>query len=210
MSSSDHDPVLERAIEELERLPAVERAAMERVIAAAAVARVTPADQPVLDELSAVRGWPRAWRIAATLAMVSAAAVVGFMVRGAAPGSTVDAAHQSAAVATAAPTTARAVVQPVTDVPGAAKPVLQQFVFHSARAKRVSVVGDFNQWNPSSAPMVPSAEGTLWSVLVPILPGRHVYAYMVDDSILTLDPTAATARDPDFGTKASVVLVGKP
>jgi len=90
------------------------------------------------------------------------------------------------------------------------RPVLKQFVFQNKAAKRVSVVGDFNQWNPSSAPMVRSADGTLWSVLVPILPGRHVYAYMVDDSVLTLDPSAATARDPDFGTMASVVLVGKP
>jgi hypothetical protein len=141
--------------------------------------------------------------------MASAAAAVGFMVRGVAPRPS-PTAHEIVPVATTALTPGQASVQPVVDAAGVVRPVLRQFVFQSARAKRVSVVGDFNQWNASSAPMVRSADGTLWSVLVPILPGRHVYAYMVDDSVLTLDPTAATARDPDFGTEASVVLVGKP
>ncbi|HEY4217981.1 MAG TPA: hypothetical protein VGM67_12640 [Gemmatimonadaceae bacterium] len=198
MTSSDRDPLLERAIKELERLPAVNANAVQRVIDAAATARVTPADEPADVEFGYRPRGSRAWRIAASVAAISAAAVVGFMVRGA----------PAPRIVSPAPTAIQ--MAPVADVAGAAKPVLRQFVFQNARAKRVSVVGDFNQWNPSTAPMVRSADGTLWSALIPILPGRHVYAYMVDDSVLTLDPAAETARDPDFGTNASVVLVGKP
>jgi 1,4-alpha-glucan branching enzyme len=73
----------------------------------------------------------------------------------------------------------------------------------------VSVVGDFNNWNPTIAPMEQSANG-VWSAVVPILPGRHVYAFMVDDSVLTLDPRAPKVRDPDFGTDGSLRMVGRP
>ena len=86
----------------------------------------------------------------------------------------------------------------------------QQFVLESSRAHRVSLVGDFNSWNPSVAPMTRSSDGALWSTIVPILPGRHMYGFMVDDSIFVLDPRAQKARDPDLGTEGSVRMVGRP
>ena len=73
-----------------------------------------------------------------------------------------------------------------------------------------SVVGDFNNWNPTAAPMTRSSDGALWSAIVPILPGRHMYGFMVDDSIFVLDPRAQKARDPDLGTEGSVRMVGRP
>ena len=58
--------------------------------------------------------------------------------------------------------------------------------------------------------MTRSSDGALWSVIVPILPGRHMYGFMVDDSLFVLDPRAPKARDPDLGTAGSVVIVGRP
>ena len=87
--------------------------------------------------------------------------------------------------------------------------VPQSFVFENASARHVAVVGDFNNWNPTATPMT-RAEGGLWSAIVPMLPGRHVYGFMVNDSVFTLDPRTPKARDPDFGTDASVVMVGRP
>ena len=91
-------------------------------------------------------------------------------------------------------------------------PIPQQFVFRSASARRVSVVGDFNGWSAARAPMTRGVGGDLWSVTIPIAPGRHMYRFMVDDSTFTLDPDArvARARDPDLGVEVSVVIVGRP
>jgi hypothetical protein len=50
----------------------------------------------------------------------------------------------------------------------------------------------------------------LWSVTVTVAPGRHVYAFLVDDSVLTRDPRAPVANDADFGRPGSVMLVGRP
>jgi hypothetical protein len=58
--------------------------------------------------------------------------------------------------------------------------------------------------------MTRSSEGELWSVSIPITPGRHMYAFMVDDSILVLDPRAPKSRDPDLGAEGSVRIVGHP
>ena len=85
-----------------------------------------------------------------------------------------------------------------------------RFVLVAPNARRVSVVGDFNRWNPAKAAMVRSSDGELWSVTIPIAPGRHTYAFMIDDSLFTLDPTAPKARDPDLGADGSIVIVGRP
>jgi len=85
-----------------------------------------------------------------------------------------------------------------------------QFTFRSRVAHRVTVVGDFNGWDPSATPMSREEGGALWSVNVPLSLGRHVYAFLVDDTIMQTDPDAPVTKDPDFGVKGSVVIVGKP
>jgi len=90
-----------------------------------------------------------------------------------------------------------------------AMPIPTQFVLSAPKAARVSLVGEFNDWDPARAPLAREAGGA-WSIVVPLLPGRHVYAFVVDDSLWTLDPRAARVNDPDFGRPGSVVLVGRP
>jgi hypothetical protein len=58
--------------------------------------------------------------------------------------------------------------------------------------------------------MTRSSDGGLWSAILPVSVGRHVYGYMVNDSVFMLDPQKPTVRDPDFGTSASVLMVGRP
>ena len=53
MSDADHDPVLQRAIDELRQLPPLDRQAVGRVVSAAAAARLSPADEPVFGERAA-------------------------------------------------------------------------------------------------------------------------------------------------------------
>jgi len=81
-----------------------------------------------------------------------------------------------------------------------------RFVFVAPYASRVSLVGDFNKWNPSAMPMRRSADGRAWLLDVPLPPGRHVYSFIVDGD-LAPDPAAPRAGDDDFGVPSSVVLV---
>jgi 1,4-alpha-glucan branching enzyme len=85
-----------------------------------------------------------------------------------------------------------------------------QFVLDAPRAARVALVGAFNGWNAAATPLARVSSSGLWTVTVPLTPGRHTYAFMVDDSAWTLDPRAPAAQDADFGTPSSVVLVGTP
>jgi hypothetical protein len=52
-----------------------------------------------------------------------------------------------------------------------------------------------------------SASG-LWSISLALRPGRHVYAFLVDDTVWVQDPRAMEAPDADFGRPGSVLLVG--
>jgi len=84
-----------------------------------------------------------------------------------------------------------------------------RFVFVAPRAARVSLVGDFNRWDPAVTPMRAAGDGQTWSVELPLAPGRHVYAFVVDGDVVA-DPAAPRAADEDFGVPNSVVLVGSP
>jgi 1,4-alpha-glucan branching enzyme len=101
-------------------------------------------------------------------------------------------------------------LQPVANNGGDALPVLEQFVFYSRSARSVSVVGDFNGWDASRARMTRASDGDLWSITMPVVPGRHLYGFMVNDSSFVLDPHTQKARDTDLGTMANVIVVGKP
>ncbi|HEY2376771.1 MAG TPA: hypothetical protein VGH98_12410 [Gemmatimonadaceae bacterium] len=81
-----------------------------------------------------------------------------------------------------------------------------RFFFVAPYATRVSLVGDFNGWNPSAMPMHRSGDGRSWMLDVPLAPGRHVYSFIVDGD-LAPDPGAPRAGDDDFGVPSSVVLV---
>ena len=75
-------------------------------------------------------------------------------------------------------------------------------------AARVSLVGDFNDWDAARTPMRRIREGAVWTAVVPLSPGRYRYAFLVDGSRWLADPTAPAVRDDEFGTPSSVVTVG--
>lgn len=84
---------------------------------------------------------------------------------------------------------------------------IMRFVLVAPGAKQVSIVGDFNGWNPRATPLASSNDGTTWLVEMPLTKGRHVYAFVVDGDIIA-DPSAARVGDHDFGGQNSVVMVG--
>ena len=204
MTDASRDPLVHRAIEELRRLPPVDAAAIQRVVAAAAAARLTPSDDepPVL---APYRGRPR--RVWSMVGLAAAAALVGFVVRGAWKPISQPA---PVAVATTAASSQPTQVRAASANERESMPVPQQFVFIYRGAHRVALVGDFNRWDPNSAPMNRSPDGEMWSVTLPIAPGRHMYGFMIDDSLFMLDPRMPKARDPDLGAEGSIVLVVRP
>lgn len=207
MSEIERDHVLRRAVQTLQQLPSTDADAIRRVVEAAAAQRVmSAADDPVA--VSAVLpSRRRSWRLAGFTGLVAAAAIVGFFVRGQFTRSA-----PSVAVASNAPSLGGGALVSAVNGEQDVRPIPQQFVFRSATARRVSVVGDFNEWNAARARMTREPAGDLWSVTIPIAPGRHTYGFMVNDSTFTLDPDTRVARtrDPDLGAEGSVVIVGRP
>lgn len=93
--------------------------------------------------------------------------------------------------------------------PATEGPRLVQFVLVVPGARRVSLVGDFNGWDAQATPLATAASARgVWAAEVPLAPGRHVYAYVIDDSTWMPDPAAARAPRDDFGNPNSVIVVG--
>ena len=74
-------------------------------------------------------------------------------------------------------------------------------------ASHVALVGDFNGWDAHATPLHAVAARGVWAVEIPLRPGRHAYAFVVDDSTWMADPVAARAPGDDFGAPNSVIVV---
>jgi len=79
------------------------------------------------------------------------------------------------------------------------------FVCQATHAQSVSLVGDFNQWNPTSHPMKQMPDRT-WLLNVELKHGHHRYAFLVDGA-LTLDPKGQGITRNDKGERVSLVPV---
>lgn len=199
--SDDENEMIERISAALRPLPEVDPSARARVLVAVAAERER-------DRAGARHaGSRRAW-LARGLGLAAAAALVAFLVRAGV--------ESQRSVAPATPVAQHVATGPAATVLATNAPLdanarqAVQFVFRAPQAQRVSVVGDFTGWKPDSAVMTRDAESGLWSVTLALLPGRHVYAFLLDDSLWVRDPRAPAAPDADFGRPGSVLLVGRP
>jgi 1,4-alpha-glucan branching enzyme len=84
-----------------------------------------------------------------------------------------------------------------------AKPV--NFFYSNRSAKSVSLIGEFNHWNPLTHPMRRREDGW-WLVAVPLPHGHHQYLFMVD-GVPTLDPQSSGTVYIKPHSKASVIAV---
>lgn len=100
-------------------------------------------------------------------------------------------------------------VLPATAVDDVERALPVQFLLDLPSAHTVSVVGDFNDWTVDQAPMQKFANGA-WSITLPVKPGRHEYAFVVDGTRWMADPRAPKAHDSDFGKPGSVIVVTRP
>ncbi len=81
---------------------------------------------------------------------------------------------------------------------------LVRFVIQQAGAQRVSLAGDFNGWSRDALPLEASADGSVWSVTLPLAAGRYEYAFVVDGERWIADPQSHAVQD-EFGGATSVL-----
>lgn len=72
------------------------------------------------------------------------------------------------------------------------------------KAARVCVSGDFNNWSPDGFPM--KKEGNDWVASQHLLPGKHVYKFVVDGKWIT-DPGNKLREPNEFNQENSVIWV---
>ncbi len=96
-------------------------------------------------------------------------------------------------------------------LPASITDTVMTFVFVTHGASKVSIVGDFNQWNADATPMQRIDNTNAWKVTVPLSAGRHLYSFYAvgaDGEKWIADPNAPSSDD-GFGRANSVILVGK-
>jgi 1,4-alpha-glucan branching enzyme len=79
------------------------------------------------------------------------------------------------------------------------------FICNAPQAKTVSLVGDFNNWDPAAHPMKQMPDKA-WLLKVELKHGHHRYAFLVDGNIV-LDPRAQGITRNDKGERVSLVPV---
>jgi Glycogen recognition site of AMP-activated protein kinase len=80
-----------------------------------------------------------------------------------------------------------------------------QFVLRASGAHSVSVVGDFNNWDPQATPLAETGDG-VWSVIVPLQPGTIRFSFLIDGREWRADPNSPPAP-LDFGRPTSLAFV---
>ena len=79
------------------------------------------------------------------------------------------------------------------------------FICNAPQARSVSLVGDFNHWDPGAHPMQRMPDGA-WLLQMELRHGHHRYAFLVDGH-LTLDPKGHGITRNDHGERVSLVPV---
>ncbi len=80
-----------------------------------------------------------------------------------------------------------------------------KFQLHAKEAKRVSLLGDFNNWDPDRHPMNKKPDD-LWEKTVMLAPGRYEYKFQVDGK-WRLDPEGKERCRNQFGTENCIIQV---
>lgn len=99
--------------------------------------------------------------------------------------------------------------QPIAAATEPAAAQVVRFVYVDRNASQVSLVGNFNQWQKDVTPLQATGVPGVWAVAVPLEPGMHEYAFIVDGERWAPDPLAPGMTD-EFGTESSIVRVQGP
>lgn len=73
-------------------------------------------------------------------------------------------------------------------------------------AARVSVVGNFNNWDPAATPLSDSTGDGAWERILRLPPGRYQYMFLVDGKWIT-PPNAPHIVQDGFGRQNGLLIV---
>lgn len=80
------------------------------------------------------------------------------------------------------------------------------FSVKAPQAKKVSIAGNFNEWDTERDVLKGPDESGMWNITLPLSEGRHEYLFWVDGEKWVLDPDVPFADD-GLGGKNSIVTV---
>ncbi|GAB1353363.1 MAG TPA: isoamylase early set domain-containing protein [Candidatus Rifleibacterium sp.] len=80
-----------------------------------------------------------------------------------------------------------------------------EFEFEDADAKKVSIVGNFNDWNKDANPM--KLENGIWKCTLKLKPGKHEYQFVVNDTDWIVDPKSGTSVKNKYEGMNSVIEI---
>lgn len=84
--------------------------------------------------------------------------------------------------------------------------VFVRLILVQPNAQSVSVAGDFNGWNPTQTKL-DRTDGGVWTVTIPLKPGRYEYMFVVNGKQWIADPLAAEDAGDGFGSQNAVLDV---
>ncbi len=90
---------------------------------------------------------------------------------------------------------------------GAAQVQHARFSLYAPQAHSITLIGEFNGWGSTrEVSLRPQGKG-IWTVEVPLPPGRYQYAFLIDGKDMATDPRAEQHVNDDFGRKNAVLTV---
>ncbi len=81
--------------------------------------------------------------------------------------------------------------------------------FYSPDARKVSIMGDFNDWDFGGLPLTPTGRKGLWEVNLRLKQGVYSYNFLIDGKIIVPDPNSSTQSPDGFGGMNSILFVKK-
>ena len=82
-----------------------------------------------------------------------------------------------------------------------------QFVLVRPEARSVALAGSFNQWSVASHLLARDGARGVWTIVVALPPGEHLFMYVVDGTEWITPPLAEDYVDDGFGAKNGIVVV---
>ena len=82
-----------------------------------------------------------------------------------------------------------------------------RFTLVDPDARSVAVAGSFNEWSVTSHSLAREGTSSLWTIVVPLPPGEHLFMFVIDGNRWITPPLADDFEDDGFGATNGVVIV---
>lgn len=86
-------------------------------------------------------------------------------------------------------------------------PLAVTFILDYPAARKVTLIGSFNHWNPEAHQMHRDAPEGPWRLIVKLSQGEYQYAFLIDDQQVVSDPNALWQVEDGFGNRNSALIV---